>query len=105
MTSSADPRATRWLRHVSVCRGDVHLLLDDASVWRIAGESRIERFIHRRYRDLELLGDGRARVGVFGDGLVVDLAFAGHGLEGLLGEEPAGFPGPPRVDGVPTSIS
>jgi len=98
--TSAEVRANRWLRHVSLVRGDVHLLLDDGSVWRLPGESRVERFIHRRYRDLELMGDARARVALFGDGLAADVIFAGHGLELLLGEASAPYPSPPHADGL-----
>jgi hypothetical protein len=102
--TSAEARATRWLRYVSLVRGDVHLLLDDGTVWRIPGETRVERFIRRRYRDLELLGDARARVAVFGDGLAADVVFGGHGLELLLGEEPAGYPSPPHENGLPSTV-
>ena len=98
--TSAEVRTTHWLRHVSLVRGDVHLLLDDGSVWRLPGESRIERFIHRRYRDLELLGDARVRVALFGDGVAADVVFSGHGLELLLGEAASPYPGPPHTDGL-----
>jgi hypothetical protein len=100
--TSAEVRATRWLRSVSLVHGDVHLLLDDASVWRIPGESRVERFIHRRYRDLELLGEARTRVALFGDGLAAEVVFSGHGLDQLLGSGPSSFaPAPqPQLDGL-----
>ena len=98
--TSAEVRTTRWLRHASLVHGDVHLLLDDGSVWRLPGESRIERFIHRRYRDLELLGDARIRVALFGDGVATDLVFAGHGLDLLVGETPSPYPAPPHADGL-----
>ena len=97
--TSVEVRAAHWLRHVSLVRGDVHLLLDDHSVWRLPGESRIERFIQRRYRDLALLGDARARVAVFGDGVAADVVFAGHGLEMLLGEPAGPHPASPHAGG------
>lgn len=97
--TSAEVKTTHWLRHVSLVRGDVHLLLDDHSVWRLPGESRIERYIHRRYRDLELLGATRIRVAVFADGVAADVVFAGHGLELLLGDAGSPYPAPPRADG------
>jgi hypothetical protein len=87
---------------VSLVRGDVHLLLDDGTVWRIEGESRVERFIHRRYKDLELLGDARARVAMFGDGVVADLVFAGEGMERLIAGDPTSFPPPPHP-GLPST--
>ena len=97
--TSVEVRATHWLRHVSLVRGEVHLLLDDGSVWRVPGESRIERYIHRRYRDLELLGDARVRVAQFVDGVAADMVFAGHGLDMLLGDAGSPHPAPPHADG------
>ena len=102
--TSAEVRATHWLRHVGLVHGDVHLLLDDGPVWRLPGESRVERFIHRRYRDLELLGDARVRVALFGDGVAADVVFAGHGLELLLGEASAPYPALPRADGLSSNV-
>ena len=102
--TSAEVQPTHWLRHVSLVRGDVHLLLDDHSVWRLPGESRIERFIHRRYRDLELIGDARIRVALFGDGVAADVVFAGHGLELLVGDAGSPYPPPPRADGVSLTV-
>ncbi|HEX5044018.1 MAG TPA: hypothetical protein VFV75_14000 [Candidatus Polarisedimenticolaceae bacterium] len=96
-------RAIHWLRHVSLVRGDVHLLLDDDSVWRVPGESRVERFIQRRYRDLELLGDARVRVVLFADGVAADAVFAGHGLELLLEDGPGSYPAAPQADGISPS--
>lgn len=102
--TSAEVKTTHWLRHVSLVRGDVHLLLDDGSVWRLPGESRIERFIHRRYRDLELLGDARVRVALFGDGVAADVLFAGHGLELLLGDAGSPYPASPHADGFSPTV-